>query len=72
MNRWRMLIFLIVCLSVFVYVPATDQKPTNGYQALLNLMQSGKFTLEQSIQFLMDEVPLMVNHTGFKPVTSTV
>ena len=37
MNRWRMLVFLIVCLSVFVYVPATDQKPTNGYQALLNL-----------------------------------
>ena len=51
MKRWRMLVFLIVCLNIFVYVLATDQKPTNGYRALLNLHQ----------EFSKFRRPVMVN-----------
>lgn len=32
-----MFVFLSVCLSIFVYIPATDQKPKTSYQTLLDL-----------------------------------
>jgi hypothetical protein len=50
MKRWSPVFFLIVYFSVFVYVPAADLNPANGYQALIDL--HGEFSKFRRLQMV--------------------
>ena len=58
MKRWRPLVFFIVYFSVFVSIPAANQKSTNGYQALLDLHgEFSKFRRPQIVGGIPDYSP---------------